>query len=149
MWWRRLLNVNTKNVDHRRLCFKIYIKSSQRMNKNDVKTRCTYKRWISFFCCSLKYERKVNVAPWASFTLHEPIAFILQCYFLPQLGPRFYVLWKFETQSEKHRRHFDGMHSDMSECGLLFFVYCISTYCQDTTSSNLFYLCVTLLTNII
>ena len=29
-----------------------------------------------------------------------------------------------------------------------FFVHCISTYWQDTTSNNLFYLCVKFLTNI-
>ena len=27
------------------------------MNKNDVKTQCKYKRWISFFWGSWKYER--------------------------------------------------------------------------------------------
>ena len=39
--------------------------------------------------------------------------------------------------------------NNMSECRLLFFVHCISTYWQATTSSNTFYLCVKFLTNII
>ena len=38
-----------------RLFCKILIKT--KMNLNDVKTKCKYKRWISFFWGSLKYER--------------------------------------------------------------------------------------------
>ena len=84
----------------RRLCYKIYTKSSQRMNKNDVKTRCTYKKWISFFCCSSKYDRKVNVTPWASFTLHEThcVHTSMLCFTSDLiLGPRFYITWKSEN----------------------------------------------------
>ena len=103
----------------------------QTITKNERK-RCKNKKWI-LSVVHLLYTR--------------PIAFLLQCYVLPRT--QFYVTWKSETQSEKHRQHFDSMRSDMSECGLLFFVHCISTYWQATTSSNTCYLCVKFLTNII
>ena len=106
---------------------------------------------FSFFCCSSKYERKVNVTPWVSLTLHKThcVHTSVLCFTSdPILVQGFTLTWKSETQSEKHQRHFDGMHSDMSECGFLFFVHCISTYWQDTASSILFYLCVPFLTNI-
>ena len=124
------------------LCYKIYTKSSQRMNKNDVKMRDKFH--FSFVHRSM--NAKLTWRPGHHLLCTRAIAFILQCYVLPR---RFYVTWKSETQSEKHRRHFEGMHSDKSECGLLFFIHCISTYWQGTTGNNLFYLCVTFLTNII
>ena len=73
--WRHVMTTAVKRKHQKRrsitflcsLCYKTYTKPSQRMNENDLKT----KRWIWFFCCSSKYERKVNVTPWASLTLHE------------------------------------------------------------------------------
>ena len=143
MPWRRLLHVNTKTVGLtflRSLCYKIYTKSSQRMNKNDVKIRDEF----NFSVVHRSMNAKLTWRPGRHLLCTRPIAFLLQCYVLPRT--QFYVTWKPETLSEKHRRHFDSMHADMSECGLLFFVHCISTYWQDTTNSNTFYL---FLTNII
>ena len=149
--WRHVMTTAVEHKHQKRqsitflcLCYKIYTKSSQRMNKNDVKIRDEF----HFSVVHRSMNAKLMWCPGRHLLCTRPTAFILQCYVLI-LGPRFYITWKSETQSEKHRRHFDGMHSDMSECGLLFFVHCISTYWQDTTSSNLFYLCVTFLTNII
>ena len=69
-WWStdvmssKLLTVRTKHVClylfH--LFYKSYIKSSQIMNKNDVKTKYKCKRWISFFWRSSKYERNWSSA---------------------------------------------------------------------------------------
>ena len=115
----------------------------QRMNKNDVKIRDEF----IFSVVHRSMNAKLTWRPGRHLLCTRPIAFLLQCYVLPRT--QFYATWKSETQSEKHRRHFDSMHADMSECGLLFFVHCISTYWQDTTSSNTFYLCVKFLTNII
>ena len=47
------------------------------MNKNDVKTQCKYKRWISFFRGSWKYERNESLAKLTYFDplrsyFHEP-----------------------------------------------------------------------------
>ena len=53
----------------------IYIKTSQKMNKNDINVNCKYKRWNSFFWHSLTYEcngshTKLTWRPRTSFTLH-------------------------------------------------------------------------------
>ena len=126
------------------LCYKTYTKPSQRMNENDVKIRDEF----DFSVVHWSMNAKLTWHPGRHLLCTRPIAFLLQCYVLPRT--QFYVTWKSETQREKHRQHFDSMHSDMSECGLLFFVHCIkSTYWQATTSSNTFYLCVKFLTNII
>ena len=125
------------------LCYKTYTKPSQRMNENDVKIRDEF----DFSVVHRSMNAKLTWHPGRHLLCTRLIASLLQCYVLPRT--QFYVTWKSETQSEKHRQHFDSMHSDMSECRLLFFVHCIGTYWQDTTSGNLFYLCVKFLTNII
>ena len=55
----------------RRLFYKLYAKTSQILTKHDVKTKYKYKRWISFFCCSSKYERNGSYAKSTSRSLHE------------------------------------------------------------------------------
>ena len=59
-----------------RLFYKTYLKASQRMSKNDVNTKCKYKRWLSFFWHSSKYERNGFHAKLTSFAW-DLIAFIL------------------------------------------------------------------------
>ena len=64
--WRHVMTTAVKRNNQlrrfitilRRLFYKIYTKISQIMTKkNDVETQYKYKRLISIFCCSSKYER--------------------------------------------------------------------------------------------
>ena len=96
----------------RSLCYKIYTKSSQRMNKNNVKIRDEF----NFSVVHQSMNAKLTWRPRGHLLRMRLIAFILQCYVLPRT--QFYITWKSETESEKHQRHFDSMHSDMSECRL-------------------------------
>ena len=62
--WRHVMTTAVEHNDQtrqliiflRRLFYKIFTKTSQILNKNDVKTKYKYEM-ISVFCCSFEYER--------------------------------------------------------------------------------------------
>ena len=43
------------------------------MSKNDVKTKCKFKRWISFFWGSSKYERKGSHPSGVTYVVRDPL----------------------------------------------------------------------------
>ena len=66
------------------LFYKIYMKTSQIMNKNDIKIKYKYKRWISFFWHLSKVwtqwvQCKVNMRPFAYFALDPLRSYFDEC----------------------------------------------------------------------
>ena len=68
------------------------------MNKNDVKTKCKYKRWISFFWGSWKYERN---GPRAKLTWRSKSAApFLQCVLLLSMCS-FIIIFKIKNKKRR------------------------------------------------
>ena len=104
-WWHVMVSAVERNNQTRQLltflrsllCINL-IKTSQILNKNDVKTKYKYKRWIPFFWGLWKYERNRSHAKLTCDALRVLLCMWPIVFILPRTSEKWNLFLKWQRQ---------------------------------------------------